>query len=369
MPLEEGNKRAALSAIADLHTRDNTNLSGGWLRGAELVSGYLEAHPGCRNRVLLLSDGHANDGITDPNELGKRAETLSGRGIHSSAVGIGSDYSSAQMEAIARNGGGRLHRASTPPEIIEVVLGELDDIAATVAENIAVEIRYPSGVQVDLLGDFPVAHTQQQVSCQLGSLIAAATRLAIFKIKAPTGFVNDPLAFTSVVRWSPPGSREMLGVEVPAAVLRFAQETANNAQPRQPTLSMEVARVWQGAVLRRAVRLNREGSYVEARQLLETELRYFERYCEGLPQTAPLVAEMRTALADIAQVWDEGRRRRPRSVVGKQHARSAITANNSERQNLLMTNPGSTLASGNARKFREATLFLPSHLYSGERVG
>ncbi len=92
-------------------------------------------------------------------------------------------------------------------------------------------------------------------------------------------------------------------------VLRFAPADASNRQPRQRALSLEVARVWQGSVLRLAVRLNRDGRYEEARRLLQDELRHFEAYCEGLPQLTGLLGEMRTALADIAQVWDEGRRK------------------------------------------------------------
>ena len=62
----------------DLHRRiealragSMTNLSGGWLEGCRQV-GLVQA-TGAVNRALLLSDGLANVGITDREELGEHA--------------------------------------------------------------------------------------------------------------------------------------------------------------------------------------------------------------------------------------------------------------------------------------------------------
>jgi Ca-activated chloride channel family protein len=307
--LDEPSRQAALAAVQGLQPHDYTNLSGGWQRGAELVATHAAEHPGCHNRVLLLSDGHANRGVIDPRALGAEAEQFAGRGIYTSTVGIGNDYSSEQIEAIAVNGGGQLHRAETPGQVVEVVLGELSDVAGIVAESIAVTVEHPPTLDMELLGDFPATRQEGRVRCVLGSLLGATTRLAVFKVTVPAGPPGALLPLRVRVDWSPAGSREVRTETVSPILLRFAGEAENTAQPRQVELSVEVARVWQGAVLRRAVRLNRQGNYGEARRLLEEELRYFERYCAGLPQTGPLVAEMRGALDDIARAWDEGRRK------------------------------------------------------------
>jgi Ca-activated chloride channel family protein len=308
-PLSEDNKRAALRAVEGLHTRGSTNLSAGWLRGAGCVGSYMQAHPDCNNRVLLLTDGHANEGIVDPLELGREAERLCGRGICTSAVGIGDGYSSEQIASIATNGSGQLHHASTPQHIVEVVLGELSDLAGTVAENITIEVVYSPGVKVELLGDFPVTHHDQQVRCAIGSAIAGRPRLAIFKVTAPAGSPGEQLPFHPRVQWNPVGSQALQTVGTDPVILHFAHESDNNNQPRQVGLSVEVARVWQGAVLLRAVGLNRERLYSEAQRLLQQELPHFERYCQGLPDTASLVQQMKDALRDSSGDWGEDRRK------------------------------------------------------------
>ena len=50
-----------------IHDGGQTNLSGGWLRGAACVR--EKKAPDYINRVLLLTDGQANHGITNPEAL------------------------------------------------------------------------------------------------------------------------------------------------------------------------------------------------------------------------------------------------------------------------------------------------------------
>ena len=56
-------------AIDRLEAGNTTNLSGGWMQGCHLVAEHQT--DGSLNRVLLLTDGLANRGITDEEELGQ----------------------------------------------------------------------------------------------------------------------------------------------------------------------------------------------------------------------------------------------------------------------------------------------------------
>ena len=67
-------RRGAIDRLRDVEARGSTNLAEGWLRGCEQVAAHL-ATEGV-NRCLLLTDGLANVGITDPDQLARHAREL-----------------------------------------------------------------------------------------------------------------------------------------------------------------------------------------------------------------------------------------------------------------------------------------------------
>jgi Ca-activated chloride channel family protein len=61
------NRRAAERAVKAVEARGNTDLCGGWLRDCEQVGHELGG--GTVGRCLLLTDGIADEGITDHDEI------------------------------------------------------------------------------------------------------------------------------------------------------------------------------------------------------------------------------------------------------------------------------------------------------------
>ena len=91
-----------------------TNLGEGWLRGAEQVAEAL-ADEGV-NRCLLLTDGLANVGITDRDELARHAGELRARGVSTTTFGVGEDFDEVLLQAMAsrRRRPLLLHRHALP---------------------------------------------------------------------------------------------------------------------------------------------------------------------------------------------------------------------------------------------------------------
>jgi Ca-activated chloride channel family protein len=72
-------KDQAIQALSRVRAGGMTNLSGGLFKGASLVRENLSENR--INRVVLLTDGLANVGITDPQELVSRVRGLKSKGI------------------------------------------------------------------------------------------------------------------------------------------------------------------------------------------------------------------------------------------------------------------------------------------------
>lgn len=91
-------------AIDDLSADGSTNL------GSGVETAYRVAREGYRsgetNRVVLLSDGLANQGDTDSRTILRKVSEQAGDGITLLCVGVGGDYGDALMEQLADHGHG-----------------------------------------------------------------------------------------------------------------------------------------------------------------------------------------------------------------------------------------------------------------------
>jgi hypothetical protein len=87
--------------------------------------------------------------------------------------------------------------------------------------------------------------------------------------------------------------------------LTFASEAPNSSQRRDPDLSLRVAQAWQSGVVRKGVALNRAGDLKELGRYIDSELKYFARYCEGIDGAQQLVSELKRMRDHASRRWDE----------------------------------------------------------------
>ncbi|MGH8545902.1 MAG: vWA domain-containing protein, partial [Gammaproteobacteria bacterium] len=128
-----------------MDARGTTALAEGWFRGAEQVA--LHQDERCVNRVLLLTDGLANVGVTDPDQLEAHAE-LHRRGIQTTTFGVGADFDEALLERIALAGGGNFYFIEDAKQIPDFLTSELGEILEVVARDVAIEFQTPIGLTV-----------------------------------------------------------------------------------------------------------------------------------------------------------------------------------------------------------------------------
>lgn len=195
-PVTTQNLQLIRDAISKLQTRGMTCLSGGWFEGVAAAARIAEEDARMTPRIILLSDGHANEGITDPTDLWEHAAQLRARGVLTSALGIGDDYDEQLLRGIAENGGGRLHDAELMSEISSVLLGELDDIFGTIIEDARVVLDVPTGVRVEVLGKEPLRGLDGTLGVEVGPIQNGTERTVIFKVTCPSAKLNDVLTFS-----------------------------------------------------------------------------------------------------------------------------------------------------------------------------
>jgi Ca-activated chloride channel homolog len=269
--------------IGMIRTRGTTNLSGGWLKGRELVA--QRRIEGGMNRVILLTDGQANRGITDRDALAGLARSAADQGITTTTVGFGEGFDEVLLRAMADAGGGNSYYIERPDQAAPIFEEEMAGLLSLSAQNLTVEVR-PAG-DAELVGvrhSYPSHREEGVVRVQVGDLYSREPRnlLVDFLLAGPPGADELELG-TLVVRGdvlTPGGGVEhreiscalrMTGGEGPRVeeVVRREMLLVDTARARDEALRREEAGDFAGAagVLRKAAEAIRALGFDEDERL------------------------------------------------------------------------------------------------------
>jgi Mg-chelatase subunit ChlD len=130
-----------------VHQRiEGVQADGGTNISAGLDLGYAQAHsPGVPadavRVVMLLSDGHANAGDTDPRGLSERAARAFQEGVQTSSFGLGGDFDAGLMSRIADRGAGGYYYLADSSQIAPALAREIDSRVRPVATALELRVR------------------------------------------------------------------------------------------------------------------------------------------------------------------------------------------------------------------------------------
>lgn len=141
-PEEKENIRTRISLIRH---ETNTNISGGIIAAQDcLINNNGEFKQG----VLILTDGHANVGVTMPKDIVKLSTNLSRlfKGTSISCVGYGTDHNVELLQNISSEGGGSYYVVNDMEDVAQVFGDILGGLLSCVAQQVTVQL--PAGCDV-----------------------------------------------------------------------------------------------------------------------------------------------------------------------------------------------------------------------------
>ena len=190
-----------IAAINTIHSGGCTALFDGWLAGATEVANHL--NPAGLNRVLLLSDGQANEGLSDPKQIANKVAGLSARGISTSAFGLGDGFDEDLMGAMATAGDGTLAFIENPGQLADLYASELQGLTTTVGKRVSIGIRAKHGAELlDLLNDLDATEAG---NLRLPNLRAGQELNVGMRLQLPAWAPNQELLSVRLA-WDAPGS-------------------------------------------------------------------------------------------------------------------------------------------------------------------
>ena len=262
-------KQRYFDAIAPLSSGDMTNLSGGWLQGCDDVGSEL-SEKGV-NRVLLLTDGLANRGVSDPKRLAKMSAQKRAEGITTTTFGVGMDYNEDLLTRMANKGGGAFYFIDNPDQAAGLFAEELTDLYNVVGQNLTVTIDTGSEVRsLKQLYEYPRSEERGALVYQLGDLYAEEDRYQLFEIKLRALDEGDiTLGQVTISYDSIQGEKVKKVEKVHEIVIKaVSPEAFKKKTPDREVIKMVLV---QGVRIARkkAVELADQGKFDQARQILE----------------------------------------------------------------------------------------------------
>lgn len=290
-------KATIARAIAAVQPRHTTALHAGWKEGADQVERH-QVTDGL-NRVILLSDGLANEGMTDPEAIAGECHARSLRGVSTTTMGLGEDYNEDLMQKMGERGDGNYYFIEDAAQLADIFHTELNGLMANVGTKVSLGIEPQSGASVvEVLND---ADRNSFGRLMLPNLIVAMPIQVVFRLNVP------PLGHASEVcrirlAWDDPktGQRRSLYA---ALSLPTAAPEAWDALPVDPAVSEQVAIQMAARAKKEALAAFDAGDIVATRAGLGLSAAYLG----AMPASPELLAEM-AEMDEIAAHLDEGQK-------------------------------------------------------------
>lgn len=220
LPLASHDPHSAVRAVRTITSRGSTNLSGGWLKAAEILA--TSGRPEAVKRIVLLTDGHANKGITGQAQLSEMVRSDSNPEITSSFIGFANGYDEVLLASLADAGRGNDYFCASADDAGAVFRAEFDGLATVVAQNVSVEITPTDAVAaMRVRNNYVVQHGPDgRITAQIGDVYSEETRRLIVELRLRPLRETGPVdAATMTIRWtSVVGSFAMHSIDVPIVV-------------------------------------------------------------------------------------------------------------------------------------------------------
>jgi len=264
-PAAKERMQAAIDGILDM---GGTNISGALEAGLAEVVAYKSQYP--VSRIVLLSDGQANEGVTDPNGLAQIARKFSSQRVTLSSIGVGLDFNELVLESLSEYGGGSYHFLASTEQLQKIFSDELKQAVATVAISPSLSITPLNGALVAEVYGYKAESLNGVTSVRLPDFSSGEHRKVVIRMLVPASAAGTVpvarvgLGYLDVTRNRAQGYAQ---VSIDAAVTTDPSVVAKN---RNAEVASEAARVNALQTMRKASTSFSAGRADEAKRYLAT---------------------------------------------------------------------------------------------------
>ena len=276
-------KPALVARIRGILPRGSTALHGGWAAGARQVVEHVAWD--ALNRVLLLSDGLANVGVTDPNAIKADVKGMTAQRVSTSTIGVGEDYNEDLLEAMAEAGDGNYYYVESPVQLADIFQTEMNGLMATSGRDVGLRIETDHGARVsEVLNELEREPSGRLV---LPNLVMGMPISIVVRLEVPPQRDRAEIA-RFFLDWDEPrepaSGRRSLGAALIISSVRARQWSE---MPVDPAVAEQVALLMAARARKEVIAAIDRGDVTGARSGLDK----IRKVIANAPQTAEMTSE------------------------------------------------------------------------------
>ncbi|MDL2321654.1 VWA domain-containing protein [Desulfosarcina sp. OttesenSCG-928-B08] len=290
--------------VSTIQPGGSTDLGGGLAQGIHLMNDYPDSRR--QRKVMLVSDGHANCGITDPAALGRMASSAVENQFSVSTLGVGLQFNELLMTTIADHGAGTYHFLEDPASFARIFESELFASREVAMSDVRIQIPVMPGIQVISASGYPLRHENDGTVFFPGDLRSGQSRTFYITFQVPTAVEQTIDLGRIQVRFSKDSTPQTLSLPASLTVTCVADPAAVMASIRKEAWGDKVVREDFGQLKAEVAEDIRKGMKAQAKQRIQE---YAEKQAainvvvQSEAVTRNLSVDVRALDADVDQTF------------------------------------------------------------------
>ena len=186
---------------------------------------------------------------------------------------------------MAQAGGGHFYDIADAAAIRDHIESEVGETLEVVARDVTLEVEVPNDVGIETLGAFQAREGRGRSVIDLGDLVSGQQVEVPLRLFFAFGELGDtrPAVFTLTDRDG------VLDGAAARVAWDYADDRANDAQPRERAVDRLVAGIFAARARQRAVERNRRGDYKAASEDLKATAKKIRGYAGSDPELRAIV--------------------------------------------------------------------------------
>ena len=307
---------AIITKIHQLRASGQSALYDGLYKGAKEIRKFWDNTR--VNRIVLVSDGLANVGITASDDFGQFGATLADENIAVTTIGLGLRFNEDLMTQLSLKSDGNHAFAENASDLLRFFEHEFCDIFSVVSQEVTVTIIGVDGVYpLRVLGREAIIK-KSQVSIKLNQLYSQQEKYVLLELEVPpTQVIQERMLAGVAVVYHNLGSNtgERLSSMISTTFTHSPQLVKEKTNIAVMTAAVEQLAIEKNEL---AVTLRDDGKVIEARKILVDNVHFLAE--ESAKYGSPSLEKLRHInKIDAKNLDDEHWARQRKKMRGEQH--------------------------------------------------